>query len=154
MAALLYGPKLLARTRPEERARLGKAAGGIAALLAALLLFTRGQVEMALAIGGFGLYLLGYLSSHKWADMLRGGQPREPASSAGQPGGRGDLARSGAMTDDEAFAVLGLAKTATRDDISVAHRNLMKKLHPDHGGTSSLAARVNEAREVLMRRFG
>ena len=59
---------------------------------------------------------------------------------------------TGAMTEDEAYQVLGLAKGATREDISSAHRSLMKKLHPDHGGTSNLAARVNEAREVLMRR--
>ena len=56
------------------------------------------------------------------------------------------------MTEEEAYQILGLAKTASREDITRAHRSLMKKLHPDHGGTTSLAARVNEAREVLMRR--
>ena len=153
MAALLYGPKFLARTGPEERARLGKSAGGVGALVAALVLFGKGQIELALAVGGFGLYLLGYLSNHKWADILRGGPERAP-DAAEVPGGQGGVARAGAMTEDEAFAVLGLGKSATRDEILAAHRNLMKKLHPDHGGTSSLAARVNAAREVLIRRFG
>ncbi len=59
---------------------------------------------------------------------------------------------SGAMTEDEAYQVLGLQKGATRDEITGAHRALMKKLHPDHGGTTALAARVNEAKEILMRR--
>ena len=59
---------------------------------------------------------------------------------------------SSAMTEDEAYQVLGLGKGATRDEITGAHRALMKKLHPDHGGTTALAARVNEAKEILMRR--
>lgn len=64
--------------------------------------------------------------------------------------GRGRV--SSAMTEDEAYEVLGLAKDATAEDISRAHRSLMKKLHPDQGGTTSLAARVNEAKDILMRR--
>ena len=59
---------------------------------------------------------------------------------------------TGAMSEDEAYEVLGLGKGATRDEITSAHRALMKKLHPDHGGTTALAARVNEAKEILMRR--
>ncbi len=60
--------------------------------------------------------------------------------------------RTGAMSQDEAYEVLGLQKGATREEVVRSHRTLMKKLHPDHGGTTDLAARVNEAKEVLMRR--
>ncbi|MBL8588912.1 MAG: DnaJ domain-containing protein [Methylobacteriaceae bacterium] len=56
------------------------------------------------------------------------------------------------MSENEAYEVLGLAKGASRDEIARAHRELMKKLHPDAGGTTHLAARVNEAKDVLMRR--
>ena len=56
------------------------------------------------------------------------------------------------MTEDEAYEVLGLRKGATAEDVSRAHRSLMKKLHPDQGGTTNLAARVNEAKDILMRR--
>jgi hypothetical protein len=61
-------------------------------------------------------------------------------------------ARPGIMTEDEAYEVLGLDKRATRDDVVRSHRTLIKKLHPDHGGSTDLAARVNEAKDVLMRR--
>jgi hypothetical protein len=60
--------------------------------------------------------------------------------------------RLGAMTEDEAYEVLGLRKGATRDDVMRSHRSLMRKLHPDQGGSTDLAARVNEAKDVLMRR--
>jgi len=60
--------------------------------------------------------------------------------------------RAGAMSEDEAYEVLGLQKGASREDVVRSHRTLMKKLHPDHGGSTDLAARVNEAKDVLMRR--
>ena len=61
---------------------------------------------------------------------------------------------AGAMSRREALEILGLAEGASEADIVRVHRALMKKFHPDHGGSTTLAARVNQAKDVLMQRQG
>jgi hypothetical protein len=53
------------------------------------------------------------------------------------------------MTREEALRVLGLRAGASRAEIARAHRTLIKKVHPDHGGSHALAQQVNEAKLVL-----
>jgi uncharacterized membrane protein len=71
---------------------------------------------------------------------------REAAGAAPPPG----RAPSGPMTREEALAVLGLASGAPEAEIRAAHRRLMRAAHPDQGGSDWLAARLNEARDVLL----
>jgi hypothetical protein len=57
---------------------------------------------------------------------------------------------SAAMTREEALQVLGLAPGASDAEIRAAYHNLIRKLHPDHGGSDYLAAKVNQARDILI----
>jgi hypothetical protein len=77
---------------------------------------------------------------------------REHAQGDAAARGRSRSARGGEMTEEEAYQILGVQSGARAEDIGRAHRSLMKKLHPDQGGSTYLAARVNEAKEVLLRR--
>jgi hypothetical protein len=78
-----------------------------------------------------------------WRDELAGG------GTSGSGGGARPA--SGDVTVEEAYAILGLAPGADAEAIKEAHRRLMVKLHPDHGGSDYLATKINRARDVLLR---
>ncbi|XOZ33005.1 J domain-containing protein [Halomonadaceae bacterium KBTZ08] len=63
---------------------------------------------------------------------------------------QGSAGNSGRMDPEEARAVLNVALDADRDEIVKAHKRLIQKVHPDRGGSDALAARVNEAKTVLL----
>jgi hypothetical protein len=221
---VLSGLRAFARANPTALVQALRMSGGGAALLLAAFLLLRGRIDMALPLGGFGLWILANRSPGAWfggrgtkpssrvrsamiemeLDLVSGAVrgvvlagadegksldamsrpqceslyrlclrddpdgarlleayfdrrfPGWRATGDGRSDARSKRAhatpRPGVMSEDEAYEVLGLHKGASRDDVVRSHRSLMKKLHPDHGGSTDLAARVNEAKDVLMRR--
>ncbi len=124
-------------------------------LTLALLLVLTGRGGIALG----ALTLFGPLIWNRWRAShpaglgtgARGSGPRGAgAGGAGTGAGEPPRARSGAMTRQEAYQVLGLAPGASEADIRAAHHRLMRTAHPDTGGSDWLAARVNMARDVLL----
>ena len=119
------------------------ALGGIAL---ALLLILSGRGGIALG----ALAMFGPLIWRQWKAYRMGtgaGTQQQSAGSA-QPPPR----RQSGMTVDEAYQVLGLHPGATEAEIREAHHRLMRSAHPDSGGSDWLATRINQARDVLLRR--
>ena len=112
----------------------------LAGLSLALLLILSGRGGIAL----FALSLAFPLIRDWWTNRRLGAgrappPPPEPPSSSGGP-----------MTVDEAWQVLGLQPGASEEEIRAAHRRLMRAAHPDSGGSDWMAARVNQARDILL----
>lgn len=134
-------------------AKLGRTAGGVLALAAAALFVTRGQLFVAVPLAVVGLGLLGWQPAGDLMNAHLYGRRVPPPGSAGD-GQRRAAPPNGRMTEHEALQILGLQPGASADDVIGAHRSLIKRLHPDQGGSTYLAARVNEAKDTLLRRGG
>jgi hypothetical protein len=115
--------------------RPGVGVGALIALFGAAALATRGAVLEGLALGVIGLGL---------AVGARRRPPRaeDPKSSPEPALGMGDF---------EARQVLGVGPAAGAAEIEAAYRRLMRRAHPDHGGSSGLASQLNAARAALIR---
>ena len=77
-----------------------------------------------------------------WREHARASSAQDNASS------------NSTMNENQAYEILGLDEKATRNEVVEAHRRLIQKLHPDRGGSTYLAARVNEAKSILLAKLG
>lgn len=111
-------------------------AGGLAlaALVAGTLSLLRGGWALGLVLLAGGLALAG---------AARSPPPRTGDRSAPAPGAEG-------MSLSEARSVLGVGADASREEILEAHARLIRRTHPDAGGTDGLAAHLNAARDRLL----
>ncbi len=128
--------KALAKAPPEKVAAGAKMAGAGLGILGALWLVLTGRIGVAVALG----QAIGRMFGAK-AEM----PPPGP-----EPGHAPPAARGARMERAEAARLLGVAETADTETVKAAHRRLMMKVHPDHGGSDYLAAQINEAKKVLL----
>ena len=122
----------------------------LAGLSLALLLILTGRE----AIGFIALGLALPLARQLWAEWKarRWSQAASAAPGSNSGANTGAGARTGSrMSVEEAWDVLGLRPGASAEEIRAAHRRLMQAAHPDKGGSDWIAARVNQARDVLLK---
>ncbi len=107
---------------------------GLAAVVAGTLTLLRGGGLLGLVLVSSGLALAG---------LARSPAPRPGADAAPAPPADG-------MSLAEARSVLGVGEAASREEILEAHARLIRRTHPDAGGTDGLAAHLNAARDRLL----
>lgn len=158
LAALLAIGKLFVGASPGRlRASLRFASG--AAWVLGFALTLSGKPVVGLTLLGLGALGVGAIA----LPGSRRGSARTERNHRGASAGRGPdfetdadrgrgagLRRSGVMTEQQAYQILGLQPGAGAEEIVRAHRALMKKIHPDQGGTTEVAALVNAAKDLLI----
>ncbi len=141
--------RAFAKASPQQARALTTKVGGYVVLAFAALIAIRGHFDYAIPLVVVALGMLGYQQMlGKIKGSFDGGGNTGPQSGEGRqqaPPPRGRIR----MSRDEALRVLGLKAGASADDIKAAHRRLLKDFHPDKGGTDYLAAKINEAKDVL-----
>lgn len=85
-----------------------------------------------------------------YLDRAHGESWREACEAEAAGGHAGGGANGAAMSREEAFEILGLEEGASEAAIREAHRRLLQKIHPDHGGSNYLAAKINQAKDLLL----
>lgn len=118
--------------------RPGRGQWRISATVLAAVLLGGGVLAVA---RGLWLWGAGLMVAGLW--LVVSSRLRTPAARA--------ETRSEALSEAEARAILGVGADATAGQIQSAWRRVMARAHPDQGGTEGLAARVNAARDRLLK---
>ena len=141
----IIGAKVFVTAEPKTLSKVVSVIISIVSGLFGLFMMVRGNI----AFGLFALAIAAYMAGFRTPLSDYIDQAKEQARQ--QQRHYGPRSRSHAsMTTKEAAEILGVPITASRDEILAAHRELMKKIHPDHGGNDYLATKVNQAKDVLL----
>ncbi len=135
----------------KARARM---VGGSIALGVGVSLIASGRIAPGLVLSLAGAWGLGWFDGLSQADADRRRAGGREHADAHADAWQARPLRPGAMSEKEAYEILGLDAGAGEDAVRAAHRSLIKKIHPDAGGSAALAARVNEAKDILLKRHG
>lgn len=141
------------KSNPASMATLIRRGGWVVAIVVALGLLATGKLLPALqALGAAAVFLVRWGTVFAQArETLRGmggGGDAQPGQDQPPPGRHA----GSNMSVDEARHVLGVGPAATEEEIRDAHRRLMMKNHPDQGGSTYLATKINQAKDVLLQR--
>jgi len=147
IAAMLYVTKRWQSLPEDQRKEFAfKAAlwGGAAIVLALVLAgrahWLMGLLAALIALAGRAVQLAQYVPVFKklFGEFQAGGDSTQAATA------------SQAMSVREAADILGVSEQADAEEVRLAHKKLMQKIHPDRGGTDALAIQINNAKEVLL----
>ena len=138
LLALFIALNMAVRADPATLSKVIRYGGATAAGIAAVAFLFTGRMGFAMPLFVLVYWLLGRPSfGNRVGGSFSGDANHREAS-------------SGPMTHDRALGILGLSTGCTPEQIRRAHRELMIKLHPDHGGSTHLAAEVNAAKDYLL----
>lgn len=139
VVSVLLGMRILLNSNPKVLLTVFKGLLGAGAIIAIVLLILSGRLMNVVA----GLVaLIPLLPALK--NFIAG---NEKISLAAPP--PPDFS---SMTRDQAQEILGVNEKANQKDIKAAHRRIIQKIHPDQGGSDYLAAQVNRAKDILLKK--
>lgn len=142
LATLWLALRWLAKAQPRRVLHAFQAAGLAALVALGLWLMLTGRLAGIVAVvAGLAPWAVRVLRLHALWQAFRG--VRRAAPPPPRPPAAG-------LSREEARQILGVGPRATAAEIKAAHRRLMRTAHPDHGGSSWIAARLNAARDLLL----
>lgn len=137
LVILVLVSRAFARMETAEAARWSRITLGLAAAIFGGLLTLRGLAILGAPLATFGIGMMAVGAGFRPKPGRNGQQTTTPTTQA--------------ISREEALDILGLEGNPSNEEIRTAYRTLMKRVHPDSGGTDGLSRRLTEARDVLLK---